>query len=239
MRSVVVFDGDDTLWWTEPVYDAARSRAAECVARAGLDATAWETHERAIDVDNVARFGLGRDRFPTSCVEAYERIASDARRPLDPEVRARVWTIAASVFTTPAPVADGAPEVLRILAAERPLALLTRGDREVQELRIARSGLARWFERIDIVPDKTPERFAALLRAMRGEALRSWSVGNSRRSDIDPALAVGMRAVWIDAHVWEYERLTGHTEHENLYVAATLRDVLGIILPKRQKAWPA
>jgi FMN phosphatase YigB (HAD superfamily) len=31
-------------------------------------------------------------------------------------------------------------------------------------------------------------------------------VGNSLRSDILPAIEAGLQAVWIDAHVWDYER---------------------------------
>ena len=78
---MVIFDGDDTLWSTEPLYDDARAAAAEIVERAGLDAGEWERLERDIDVQNVQRFGLSSERFPTSCVEAYQTLARESSGP--------------------------------------------------------------------------------------------------------------------------------------------------------------
>jgi putative hydrolase of the HAD superfamily len=230
--AVVVFDGDDTLWWTEPLYDMARSHARERVAQTGLDGAAWEALERTLDVRNVAQFGFGRERFPTSCVGAYEQLTWSTRRVVDPTVSDEIWAIADSVFAGPAPVVEGAVDVIETLAAIVPLALLTRGDPEVQELRIEHSGLAQWFKRIDIVREKSSERFASVLRGIQAAPSRSWSVGNSRRSDIDPALSIGMHAIWIDAHVWEYERAAGHETHERLHIARELREVPCLVLPR-------
>jgi FMN phosphatase YigB (HAD superfamily) len=43
-------------------------------------------------------------------------------------------------------------------------------------------------------------------KQLRIKASHAWMVGNSWRSDVVPALEAGLRVVWIDAHVWEYER---------------------------------
>ena len=63
----VVFDGDDTLWATERLYDDARTAAQGLVVAAGIDGTRWDLTERKIDQDNVALMGLSAIRFPTSC----------------------------------------------------------------------------------------------------------------------------------------------------------------------------
>ncbi|PYR76138.1 MAG: hypothetical protein DMF87_18855, partial [Acidobacteria bacterium] len=63
---MVVFDGDDTLWTTEPLYDEARQRARREVAAAGVDGAEWERLERATDVKNVTVMGFSVERFPTS-----------------------------------------------------------------------------------------------------------------------------------------------------------------------------
>jgi putative hydrolase of the HAD superfamily len=228
--SAIIFDGDDTLWWTERLYDEARLRAARHVTDAGLDAAIWDAFQRQIDVENVSRLGLSRRRFPTSCVEAYDRLVTQVGIPLNVETRDAIWSAADSVFSTPASVVVGAVEVLQQLSSLTKLALLTRGDVQVQEARIAHCGLAKWFRDIHIVDEKSSEQFAATLRTMGATTSTAWSVGNSRRSDIDPALAIGMRAIWIDAHVWEYERRFSAQEHDCLFVASSILEVPAIVL---------
>src|SRR5262245_30600858 len=96
MTSLVVFDGDDTLWSTEALYDRARDQARHAAESAGLDGDAWEDAERRIDVENVAHLGLSQARFPTSCVQALEAVAGD--RLIDDALRDAVWAAAAAVF---------------------------------------------------------------------------------------------------------------------------------------------
>ena len=59
--AAVVFDGDDTLWSTEPLYDRARQDARAEVVHSGLDGEEWERVERRIDVENV---GLSSRLWP-------------------------------------------------------------------------------------------------------------------------------------------------------------------------------
>src|SRR5689334_3199748 len=94
----VIFDGDDTLWETEKLYDQARQRARARVETAGLDGARWEELEREIDVRNVRVLGHSAERFPTSCAQAYEAICHEARRPPDAGVRDEVATAARAVF---------------------------------------------------------------------------------------------------------------------------------------------
>ena len=91
------------------------------------------------------------------------------------------------------------------------LALLTKGDRALQKRRVAQSGLASYFDVIEIVDQKTPEAIAAVVDRLGVPRTATLSVGNSVRSDVLPSLAAGVQPVWIDAHVWEYER-----DHESL-----------------------
>ncbi len=103
----VLFDGDDTLWMTEPLYDAARDRAAAIVARAGLDAARWTELQHEIDRRNVARHGLTKDRFPASSVEALRQLAAADAETVDERLTASVRAAAASVFEATAPLAPG------------------------------------------------------------------------------------------------------------------------------------
>jgi putative hydrolase of the HAD superfamily len=209
----IVFDGDDTLWLTEPLYDAARQQARAVVERAGLDGGRWEELERQRDVDNVARFGHGLERFPMSCVGAYVSLCSEAGREVDAAVADAVAAAARTVFEEPAPLMPHARETLSALRARGlKLALLTKGDRSLQRRRIDQSGLASFFDVIEVVDEKTPATIAGVLAELDVAPQAALSVGNSVRSDVLPSLAAGVQPIWIDAHVWEYERYAGEVD---------------------------
>jgi putative hydrolase of the HAD superfamily len=230
VRLAVIFDGDDTLWATEPLYDRARTRAREIVAAAGHDGAAWEALERRLDVENVGAMGYSPDRFPTSCVQAYEQISIAAGAAPDAGVSRRIRQAAASVFDEDAPVIAGAEETLAALRARGArLALLTKGHPDVQTRRVERSGLAGYFDVIEIVTEKSEQTIVDLVRALGADVADAWMVGNSMRSDVIPALAAGLRAIWIDAHVWEHERTHDHLRDERTIIAARLSDVAALL----------
>ena len=226
---VVIFDGDDTLWVTEPLYDAARRAARDIVERAGLDGQTWEALQREIDVNNVQTMGLSADRFPTSCREAYERLAVEIGEAIQPSVARSVFVAAGEVFRSVAPSMPNAAAVVAALRGRHRVALLTQGDRAVQERRIKDSGLAAEFDLVRVVPRKDVSTLQDLLRDLRANADSAWMVGNSVPSDVNPALAVGMRAVWIDAHVWEHERREVTGSAAGLHVAHDLRAAQDVI----------
>ena len=54
-------------------------------------------------------------------------------------------------------------------------------------------------------------------------------VGNSVRSDVLPALAAGLKVIWIDAHVWEYERAQRDLVDDRVIAASELEEIPGLI----------
>lgn len=201
-----VFDGDDTLWETERLYDDARQAARSVVERSGLPGDVWEKRQRFIDVENVSILGFSPQRFPTSCAQAYEVIGAESGTNLDEAVRQAVYEAAASVFSNPASLVDGAEEVLTRLASDWRLILLTKGASEVQGRRIEESGLAGYFDEVRIVDTKTEDVWSKIIEEFAIDPAASWSIGNSLGSDIQPALSCGFSAIWIPAHVWEHEQ---------------------------------
>jgi putative hydrolase of the HAD superfamily len=226
----VVFDGDDTLWSTEPLYDQARSEARRIVVECGLDGAQWESLERRIDVENVATFGYSTERFPTSCVQAYEAVMRAEVRTPNPAVAQMIREAARSVFERDPPLLPGARETLaRLRSCHARLALLTKGDHELQLRRIERSGLADLFDVIEVVSEKSADTIRHVVATLGVDLDSAWMVGNSMRSDVLPALEAGLRAIWIDAHVWEYERAHDHLVDDRIVIASALPDILTVI----------
>ena len=237
--AAVVFDGDDTLWSTEPLYDAARQQARAEVVHAGLDGDEWERLERRIDVDNVRQFGFSTERFPTSCVQAYQAVARSGGIPVDPDVSERVRSAAQAVFKQDPSVVAGVRQVLLDLRARgAKLALLTKGDHDLQTRRVKRSGIADLFDVIRVVSEKPAAAFRDIVAELHVDLKGAWSVGNSIRSDILPAIEAGLRAVWIDAHVWEHERFDGSFTHERVLVVSSISAVTKAIEGALTKDFP-
>jgi putative hydrolase of the HAD superfamily len=228
---VVVFDGDDTLWETEVLYDDARSKAAHIVAKAGLDGEVWERRERVIDTLNARRAGLHSWRFPLSCVEALEVTAAghpEAERSIG-LLTHEVWSAASGVFSARARMMPHAADVLRQLRPTHRLALLTQGDPTIQQLRIDHSGLRDFFDEIEIVRRKDTNVLKQLLDRLGAPVETACMVGNSVPSDIAPALELGMRAIWIDAHVWEHERREALPPGHRAQVSTALAEVPALV----------
>ncbi len=111
-----------------------------------------------------------------------------------------------AMLRQPVQVLDGVADVLDQLGRGHRLALVTKGDLFDQESKLARSGLAGRFWRIEILSEKDPAAYRRLLRRWRVRADAFLMVGNSLRSDVIPVLAVGGRAVHIPYHVtWAHE----------------------------------
>lgn len=228
-EQLLVFDGDDTLWQVELLYDEARSLTRDFVESLGLDPVQWETLQRVIDVENVQTLGLDPERFPTSCAEAYVRLMEDVGLVPEESVTQRIRKLASSVFRRDAPLVPGAESVLRKLVPKFRLVLLTRGHESVQHKRIRDSGLGNYFDTTFIVPRKDAAVFREVLEKVSESPENSWSIGNGLPSDIYPALEIGMSAVWVDAHVWEYERRPVQEVAGRVIVAESLEDVPSLL----------
>ena len=226
---VVVFDGDDTLWITEPLYDEARGASRRVVEMAGFSGESWDSLQRVIDLRNVAEYGLSSIRFPTSCRQAYEQLALEVGRQPDKEVGDKVYESASQVFREVAPLSPGAFDVVQALRADHRVVLLTQGDDAVQRKRLDDSGLAPLFDHVRIVPKKDVTALRELLRDLGVDAESAWMIGNSVPSDVNPALEAGMQAIWIDAHVWEHERREQTSSRTGLFEVSALTQVPNVI----------
>ena len=234
-NTAVIFDGDDTLWDTMPTYTRIKNKFFVLMAREGFDATRVEEFFEQRDIQNVSRWGFARKRFQISMLETFKHFHRQAHghtRNLD---KGRIARLADSVFAQPTRRLPYAESVLRKLQPWCRLLLLTKGDRGVQKRRLASSGLEKYFRTVQIVAHKNEQSFRRLIRTQRLDASTTWSIGNSLRSDVTPALAVGMNAIWIPRATWAYEDVQSH-KYNSYLLAHTLRDVPATIMRSIEQA---
>ncbi len=212
---VIGFDADDTLWHSEDGFRANEERFVELIAPyapQGVDAKAALT---ATERKNLAAFGYGVKSFGLSMVEAAVTI-SGGRVPS--RIVAEMVEMVRAQLEDPVRLLDHVPEVLAEVGTNRRLILITKGDLIHQTHKVTTSGLAHHFEHVEIVLEKDPETYAAVLSRLGIDPSRFCMVGNSVRSDILPVLALGGHGVHVPYPIlWDLE----HVDHDEHFVELT------------------
>jgi putative hydrolase of the HAD superfamily len=204
-EQVVLIDADDTLWENNIYFEQVRTQYLDWMKDLGCDV---EQVSRTIDLierKNVRLNGYGGENFVESLKETYLCFRAHAGH-----AESEIITIdemASQVRCHPIQLLEGVAESLGILSRRHQTILLTKGNPEEQSRKIETSGLAGYFKAIEIVKEKDVDSFRELIARRQLPKRDTCMVGNSPKSDINPAVAAGIRAFYIPhARTWEMER---------------------------------
>ncbi len=201
----LIFDADDTLWDSNLHFLEAQAAFLKILSQAGhADETrihaCIRTHELAI----IAEAGYGRAPY----VRALHRVVEEI---LDPELhhlaRREVELIGDALMERHCELLPNVAATLEYLAPRHRLLLFTKGQPVEQLRKLERSGLRRFFSRIGIPLEKDMAAYKRLLAQAALDPLNTVMIGNSPRSDINPAIRAGLRAAIYIPHpqTWEME----------------------------------
>ena len=208
--SLVLVDFDDTLVDTAPRFLNARRALFALLRELGFeDEVARQIHRDVADPEMMVRHGLGPRRLEHSFRHTYHLLCDAFGRIAEPHHAQRCADAARDVAGTP-PLLSGALDALRRLANAHHTALYTQaGDASYQLECVIGAGITEILpvDRIVIRERKTDDAFREVLQHYAIADARSvWMIGNSMRSDINPALACGANAIHVaTAEVWEYD----------------------------------
>jgi putative hydrolase of the HAD superfamily len=212
---VIAFDADDTLWQSEVFYQDSQSALATLLAAYGVSREAALDTLHRIEIANLASFGFGIKGFTISMVEAA--IDATSGQVSTADIRA-IIDLGKAMSGHELRLLDNCAEIVAKLAESHRLMLITKGDLMDQERKIAASGLASNFWRVEIVSDKSPEAYASLLRKEDLNPERFLMVGNSMRSDILPVLEIGGWAVYVPHELtWRHENSAAPAANRRYY----------------------
>ncbi|MFF4602250.1 HAD family hydrolase [Streptomyces sp. NPDC001339] len=191
---MLIFDADDTLWENNVIFERVIDEFLEWMAGPGLDRAGVREVLDGIEAANAVRLGYGSKVFLRSLRECVERLRGRAVTAGEAE---RIAGWAPAFDGGRVELIPGVAETLAELARRHELLLLTKGDAEEQERKVAVSGLSRHFRGVHIVAEKDVATYEELVRAYDLVPSAAWMIGNSPRSDILPARAAGLQAVFI------------------------------------------
>ncbi len=199
---VVAFDGDDTLWHNERIFADAQAEFRGLLAAfhpaEWIDARLADAEKR-----NLPHFGYGIKGFALSMIETAIELTEGRIHSRD--IR-HILDMTRRMLSAEVELLEDVPRTVADVAGTHRLMLITKGDLHDQERKVERSGLGGLFSAVEIVSEKDPGTYAALLSRHRVPADRFLMVGNSLRSDILPVLEVGGNAVYIPYELtWSHE----------------------------------
>ena len=209
---VIAFDADDTLWDCQTYFEAVENRLYELIAPY-CDDPARELY--LTESANMADLGYGCKAFTLSVVETALRVGGSH---LTNAELSDLLNRGKALLQLPATPLPGVERTLRILKERGTwrMVCFTKGELQDQENKLKRSGLLQYFDDVEITSDKSQREFLALCEHQNVHPSQLLMVGNSLKSDIAPALAIGAWAVHIPFHVtWQLEH-TDDIDHEKL-----------------------
>jgi putative hydrolase of the HAD superfamily len=202
-RETILIDADDTLWENNVYFERTIEEFLTLLEPFGFQREYSRHILNETERRNIRQHGYGVRCFGRSLEETYIKLAGHrAERSTVENINHRVDELE----RTPPNVLDGVLETLDYLAERHRLILFTKGEAAEQAAKVERSGLQIHFDAIEIVPEKDVATYRELVNRHHVVKSRGWMVGNSPRSDINPALEAGLNAVFIPhANTWALE----------------------------------
>jgi putative hydrolase of the HAD superfamily len=199
----LIFDADDTLWENNVLFERVVEAYLDWLAHPTLDRAATRAVLDEVERANVLVHGYGSASFLRSLHDCFERLSE--RPATDAEAR-EIEELAAALVFDEVELVPGVASTLAELGARHDLVLLTKGGPAEQQRKIDASNLAHHFTSVHIVAEKRAETYRALVAELGLVPASTWMIGNSPRSDILPARAAGLGAVFIpNPHTWALE----------------------------------
>jgi putative hydrolase of the HAD superfamily len=199
----LLIDADDTLWENNIYFERAIANFISFLNHHEYSAEQVREVLNEVEGECILKHGYGLHSFAHALVDTFERISLE---PLTPALHETIHGFAHTIAEHPVEIMPGVPETLQYLAERHKLILLTKGHWAEQTGKIERSGLKPYFAAIEVVAEKNAATYREMISRYDLPSELSWMIGNSPKSDINPALAVGMNAVFVPhGNTWVLE----------------------------------
>ncbi|MBT9330453.1 HAD family hydrolase [Paracidobacterium acidisoli] len=199
----LLIDADDTLWENNIYFERAIASFISYLNHREYSPQQVREKLNQVERETVLSHGYGLSSFRRSLMECFERLSVE---DLTEEKRERVLSFAQSIADQEIELLPGVAQTLPVLASRHRLILMTKGNEAEQADKLVRSGLAEHFTAVEIPREKNPDAYRSVCARYELAPHTTWMIGNSPKSDINPALAAGLHAVYIHHHhTWVLE----------------------------------
>lgn len=237
VKQQIIFDLDDTLIHCNKYFNLTLGAFLELMQEwfCDYEITVEDIRQKQIEIDvsGVTMYGFASHRFPQSLIDTYVYFSKKVNRPIDTNEQAQLQKLGMSVYDQEVEAYPGMVETLECLLDQgHTLHLYTGGEQMIQQRKIDQMKLGEYFkDRIYITRHKNIEAFEKIVSEGQLDRKNTWMIGNSLRTDIEPALTAGVHAIYIEQDMeWKYNLIElNKPENYSLYTIKDLTQVPHII----------
>ncbi|MEA3265333.1 MAG: HAD family hydrolase [Candidatus Fermentibacteria bacterium] len=218
-----IFDADDTLWESGLYFRRAEEDFTALMHSLGFDPEEIRSEIHRRDIERLSATGYGARPY----MDTLRLILKEKSHALTPYMLASLDYISNCLLHHPLVLLPGVLDSLnRMFGAGKRMIVYTMGEEDHQIDKFNRSGISEYFEQCTVVALKTKETMIELLAAAKVDPAEACMIGNSPRSDINPAIGCGVNAVYLQRpHTWLAEQ-TEFAEPGLVTTVAGLPDIL-------------
>ncbi len=225
-NQTLLIDADDTLWENNIYFERAITSFISYLDHRVHTPEEVRGHLNQVEHATIKAHGYGLRSFRRSLITCFEQLADE---PLTPEKHRRIESFAQSIADQEIELLPHVEPTLIELATRHRLIMVTKGNHEEQTDKLQRSGLAPLFTAVEVLPEKHDDAYRSLAEHHGCEACTTWMIGNSPRSDVNPALAAGLHAIFIPhdfTWVLEHEVVNQPPNGQYLLELASFADLI-------------
>src|SRR5580658_276820 len=221
----LLIDADDTLWENNIYFERAIANFISFLNH--HEFLPEQVREVLNDVERecIVSHGYGLHSFAHALVRTFERLAVE---PLTPALHETISGFAHTIAEHPVEILHGVPQTLQYLSGRHRLILMTKGALAEQAGKVERSGLKDYFSEVEIVAEKDSAAYSRVVEKHSVKPDAAWMVGNSPKSDINPALAAGLHAVFVphgDTWILEHEEINPAPPQQKLLIVGRFAEL--------------
>ena len=190
----LMIDADDTLWENNIYFERAIANFISFLNHHEFSREQVREVLNDVERECIVTHGYGLHSFAHSLVQTFERLSVE---PLTPALHETISGFAHTIAGHPIEIIAGVPAALEYLSKRHRLILMTKGAFAEQTGKVERSGLKEYFTAVEIVAEKDTATYEEIVTKYALPRDSSWMIGNSPKSDINPALKAGLNAVFV------------------------------------------
>jgi putative hydrolase of the HAD superfamily len=227
-KQTLLIDADDTLWENNIYFERAIASFISFLNHKTHTVEQVREHLNLCERATIAAHGYGVESFRRSLVDCFEQLTEST---ITAERHAQIVSFTEAIASSEIELLPGVGETLAELSQRHRLIMVTKGNEVEQTDKLERSGMRPLFGAVEVLAEKNVPAYRALIAAHQCDCGSTWMIGNSPKSDINPALAAGLNAVFIPhdfTWVLEHEMVDAPPGDERLLELGSFRELLSL-----------
>jgi putative hydrolase of the HAD superfamily len=224
-RQTLLIDADDTLWENNIYFERAIARFISFLNHHEFSPEQVRAVLNDVERECIVTHGYGLHSFAHALVKTFERLSP---QPVTPELHAQIVGFTHAITDHAIEFLPDVIETLQYLKDRHRLILVTKGAVAEQSGKVERSGVKKYFAEVEIVAEKNTASYQRVVEQFKLDRDVTWMIGNSPKSDINPALAAGLHAVFVphgDTWILEHEELNPAPPQQKLLIVGSFAEL--------------